>query len=231
MTCIAIDDEPLALRLLTRYCGQASDLQLLGAYTDPLQGLAHVRRAQPELLFLDVHMPDISGLHIAQTLPPQTLIILATAHKEYALEAFDLNVVDYLLKPFSLDRFLAACQKARLRLPQADPADPPAHSPSLTFRANCRTVRLPHADILYIEACNNYVKIVTPAKTYLPALSLKTIQNLLPETHFFRIHKSYIVALAHIRSFSRDQVVTERRALPVGRMYCKCFLERMQGGL
>jgi DNA-binding LytR/AlgR family response regulator len=176
-------------------------------------------------------MPDISGLRIAQILPPQTLIILATAHKEYAIEAFDLNVVDYLLKPFSFQRFLAACQKARQRLPPADLAAPTsAHSPSLTFRSHYQTVCLPHAAILYIEACNNYVKIVTSAKTYLPALSLKAVHDLLPETQFLRIHKSYIVALAHIRSFSRDQAVTERRALPVGRMYCKRFLERMQGG-
>jgi DNA-binding LytR/AlgR family response regulator len=229
--CIAIDDEPLALKILAGYCGQVPSIRLLAACTDPLEGLSYVRSMQPDLLFLDIRMPDISGIDIAESLKKDVPVIFTTAHREYAVKGFELNVVDYLLKPFDFSRFLAACAKAEERL-RATLEKPAAESPetdgSILFRCSYRTVRLPLSDVCYIEAFDNYVKIVTTHKTYMPVMTMKSILNLLPETGFIRVHKSYIIPVARIKSFSHEAVVTDKIQTPVGRTYRKEFLEKMK---
>ncbi|MDR0547500.1 MAG: response regulator transcription factor, partial [Dysgonamonadaceae bacterium] len=176
MKCIAIDDEPLALKILSRYCDQVPSIQLLGVYTDPLEGLSYIRSMQPDLLFLDIRMPDISGIALAEALKDNALIIFTTAHKEYAVEGFELNIVDYLLKPFDFDRFLTAYAKAEERF-QRTLQKPVPKQPNvdeiLMFRCNYQNVQLPLNDILYIEAFDNYIKIVTAGKTYMPVMTLK----------------------------------------------------------
>jgi len=231
MKCIAIDDEPLALKLLTHYCKRIPFIQLLGAYTDPLEGLSSVRAEQPDLIFLDMHMPDISGIHIAQTVAKNTLIIITTAHKEYAVEGFELDVVDYLLKPFDFERFLKACNKAEQRFQATAKHSVPtaiAADETIVFKYDYQTVRLPLHFILYIEACNNYIKIITPDKMYMPTMTMKTICKQLPKDRFFRIHKSFIVAANKIKSFKSEQVMIDHKPIPVGRSYRKNFLEQME---
>jgi DNA-binding LytR/AlgR family response regulator len=230
MRCIAIDDEPLALKLLGHYCSQVPSIQLLGAYTDPLEGVSYVRLMQPSLLFLDIRMPDISGVNIAQALDKNMLVIFTTAHREYAVEGFELDVVDYLLKPFPFERFLKAYTKAEERLlsslKKSDPE--PADTKTLSFKYNYQTMQLPLHAIEYIEAFDNYIKIVTPDKTYMPVMTMKTIQNLLPEAEFIRVHKSFIIAVGKIKSFNSEQVMTDRKKIPVGRSYRKDFLNQME---
>ena len=231
MKCIAIDDEPLALKLLMHYCGQVPSIQLLGAYTDPLDGLSYIRSAQPDLVFLDIRMPDISGVDIAQALKKDMLIIFTTAHKEYAVEGFELNAVDYLLKPFSFERFQKAYAKAEerfLSLQQKNNLEQTTDSRTISFKYNYQNIQLPLHSILYIEAFDNSVKIVTFDKTYMPVMTLKAIQNLLPEAEFIRIHKSFIVAVNKIKSFNSRQVITDRKKIPIGRNYQKDFLNRME---
>ncbi|MDR1810419.1 MAG: LytTR family DNA-binding domain-containing protein [Prevotella sp.] len=231
MKCIAIDDEPLALKLLAHYCSRISFVQLLGAYTDPLEGISYIRSMQPDLIFLDIRMPDFSGINIAQVLDKKTLIIFTTAHKEYAVEGFDLDVVDYLLKPFGFERFLKACNKAKQRFSLASKppvAETLSDGDTLVFKYNYQNICLPLHSILYIEACNNYIRIVTPDKVYMPTMTMKTIRKLLPETEFIRLHKSFIVAVGKIKSFNSEQVITDYRQIPVGRSYRKDFLEQME---
>jgi DNA-binding LytR/AlgR family response regulator len=231
MKCIAIDDEPLALKLLTHYCSQIPSIQLLGAYTDSLEGISYIRSMQPDLIFLDIRMPDISGINIAQVLDNDTLIIFTTAHKEYAVEGFELDVVDYLLKPFSFERFLKAYSKAeqRFRLSlKPSVLEAVSDNNTIVFKYNYQNIRLPLHSILYIEACNNFIKIVSPDKIYMPTMTMKTIRELLPKTEFIRIHKSFIVAVSKIKSFNCEQVVTNRKQIPVGRSYRKDFLEQME---
>ncbi|MDR1356419.1 MAG: LytTR family DNA-binding domain-containing protein [Tannerellaceae bacterium] len=231
MKCIAVDDEPLALKIISRYCDQAPSLRLMAAYTDPLEGLSAIRSMEPDLLFLDIRMPDISGIDLAGALKEDALIIFTTAHREYAVEGFELNVVDYLLKPFGFDRFLTACEKAeeRLRrsLQQKPAAEQPAPSDMLIFKCNYRNIHLPFNDILYIEALDNYVKIVTASKTYVPTMTLKSILSLLPEQEFVRVHKSFVIPVARIKSYNREAVVTDSIETPVGRTFRKDFFERM----
>jgi DNA-binding LytR/AlgR family response regulator len=231
MKCIAIDDEPLALKLLTHYCSQIPFIQLLGTYTDPLEAISYIRSMQPDMVLLDIRMPDISGINIAQILDKNTLIILTTAHKEYAVEGFELDVVDYLLKPFGFERFLKACNRAEQRfrlLSKPSASEPVSAADTISFKYNYRNTRLPVQSIIYIEACNNFIKIVTPEKIYMPTMTMKTIRELLPETGFIRLHKSFIVAVSQIKSFNNEQVITDHRQIPVGRSYRKAFLEQME---
>lgn len=231
MNCIAIDDEPLALKLLTHYCSQVPSIHLLGAYTDPLEGISYIRSLQPDLIFLDIRMPDISGIDIVNALGKDTFVIFTTAHREYAVEGFELNVVDYLLKPFDFERFLKAYNKAEQRFLMSQKTPAPeliSDDNTISFKYNYQNIRLPLHSILYIEACNNYIKIVTPDKIYVPAMTMKTIWKFLPETGFIRVHKSFIVAVNEIKSFNSEQVITGRKQIPVGRSYRKDFLEQMR---
>jgi DNA-binding LytR/AlgR family response regulator len=230
MKCIAIDDEPLALKIIGQYCDRVPSLRLLGAYTDPLEGLSYIRSMQPDLLFLDIRMPDISGVGLAGALKENVLIVFTTAHREYAVEGFELNIVDYLLKPFGFDRFLTACEKAEKRFQIA--LEKPAREQSLPeemlmFRCNYQNIQLPLNDILYIESFDNYVKVVTAGKTYMPVMTLKNMLNLLPESGFVRVHKSFIIPVARIKSYNHETVVTDRIQAPVGRTFQKDFFERM----
>jgi DNA-binding LytR/AlgR family response regulator len=231
MKCIAIDDEPLALKLLTHYCSQTPSIQLLGAYSDPLEGISYIRSMQPDLVFLDIRMPDISGINIAQVLEKDTLVIFTTAHKEYAVEGFELDVVDYLLKPFGFERFLKACNKAEERFLLSKKKKSPeqtSEGKTFSFKYNYQNMQLAFHSILYIEAFDNYIRIVTPDKTYMPVMTMKTIENLLPASGFVRVHKSFIVAVSKIKSFNSEQVVTERKKIPVGRHYRRDFLDKME---
>jgi DNA-binding LytR/AlgR family response regulator len=230
MRCIAIDDEPLGLKILSRYCDQVPSLHLLGAYTDPLDGLSYIRAMQPDLLFLDIRMPDISGIDLAKALKKDALIIFTTAYREYAVEGFELDVVDYLLKPFDFQRFLTACTKAEERFEMSHrktASEQPSPDGILAFRCNYRNIQLPLNDILYIEAFDNYVKIITPAKTYMPVMTMKNMANLLPVADFIRVHKSFIIPVARIKSFNHEMVVTDKIQIPLGRTFQKDFLEKM----
>jgi DNA-binding LytR/AlgR family response regulator len=230
MRCIAIDDEPLALKLLTDYCSRVPSICLLGAYTDPVEGFMYIRSMKPDLLFLDIRMPDISGIRIAQALDRDTMVIFTTAHREYAVEGFELDAVDYLLKPFDFERFLKAYAKTEERFLSAGKKSVSEYkndSKTISFKYNYQNVQLPLHSILYIEAFNNYIKIVTPDKTYMPVMTLKTIESLLSASGFIRIHKSFIVSISKIKSFNSEKAVTDRKQIPVGRSYRREFLDRM----
>ncbi|OAV67521.1 putative transcriptional regulatory protein YehT [Bacteroidales bacterium Barb6XT] len=229
MRCIAIDDEPLALKLLTRYCSKVPSINLAGAYSDPVEGLGYIKILEPDLIFLDIHMPDLSGIQIANSLNKKPLVIFTTAYEQYAVRGFELDVVDYLLKPFDFERFLKAYGKAEERFQSSltKLATEPNADEIISFKCNYQSVHLPLHSILYIEAFDNYIKIVTPTKTYMPVMTMKSIQKLLPEERFIRIHNSYIVPVDKIKSFSREKVTTDKIQIPIGRAYSKEFLKKM----
>jgi len=230
MKCIAIDDEPLALKILSQYCDQIPFLRLLGTYTDPLEGLYGIRSMKPDLLFLDIRMPDISGINFVESLNEDVLIIFTTAFQEYAVKGFELNVVDYLLKPFDFERFLTACSKAKerlqlsLKMPVSEQISP---NEILSIKCNYQNIQLPLSDILYIKGFDNYVKVVTTKKTYIPVMTLKSMMNLLPKSGFVRVHKSFIIPVVRIKSWNRGIVVTDKIQVPVGRTFRKDFFKMM----
>ncbi|MDR3217400.1 MAG: response regulator transcription factor [Dysgonamonadaceae bacterium] len=231
MRCIAIDDEPLALKLLQEYCRQIPSIRLLGTYTDSVEALTYIRSLSPDLIFLDIHMPDLSGMDIAGSLNKNTLVIFTTAYKEYAVEGFELDVVDYLLKPFDFNRFLKAYTKAEERFQTALKKLAPEvlNDEIVTFKCNYQNVKLPLHTIQYVEGFDNYIKIVTQEKTYMPVMTMKHIERLLPEKRFVRVHKSFIIPVAKIKSFNHERVITNGIEVPVGRTYRREFMEKMEG--
>jgi DNA-binding LytR/AlgR family response regulator len=229
MRCIAIDDEPLALKLLTQYCSKIPSLHLIGAYTDSVEGISYIKALEPDLVFLDIHMPDLSGMQIANSLNKNTLIIFTTAYEQYAVAGFDLDVVDYLLKPFDFERFMKAYTKAeeRFQSSQTKPVAEQSADEIISFKCKYRNIHLPLHSILYIEAFDNYIKIVTPNEKYIPVMTMKNIQKLLPEERFIRVHNSYIIPVDKIKSFSREKVTVDKIQIPIGRAFRAEFLKRM----
>lgn len=222
--CIAIDDEPMALLVIEQFCRRKGGLEL-ETFSEPHVGLEAIRRTRPDLVFLDIRMDGISGLEIAQSLPPECCLIFTTAHAQYALEGFDLDAVDFLHKPFAYERFEVAVERAFRRI-EARRTPVTAH---LVVKQEYNNVSIPCDDILYVEALGNYVKIVRRSGGHvLTRTNLKTVTDLLPENRFLRIHRSYVVAVGAVESFTRSRVTLRGGvALPVGQQYAAVLLERL----
>lgn len=198
LRCIAIDDEPLALELISEYAARIPELQLLQTFEDAISGGEFLRAHGVDLLFIDINMPDITGIELVRSLQHKPAIIFTTAYKKFAYEGFELEAVDYLLKPFSFDRFSKSVQRALMfrdmQQPQADDA--------LFVRAEYRMVRIEMEKILYIEGLEDYIKIhIENEKPLLTLMTLKAVLEKLPADKFMRIHRSYIIPAKRVRSF------------------------------
>ncbi len=214
--CLIVDDEPLAHQVLKQFIAQTPGLMLSGQCRNAMEAYEHLRAHPVDLLFLDIEMPLITGLHFLKTLPTPPQTILTTAYREYAYEGFELNVLDYLLKPFSYERFQKAVARYQPPTPAAAPAADEAH---LLLKEQGSLLKVPYRDILFVEGCKDYVKIVTPTKTYLHHETMKGMTELLGE-QFVRAHRSFIVAAAHIKLLQPEQLVlTTGDEIPIGNSY------------
>ncbi len=213
LRCLVVDDEPLAHQVLAQFIGQTPGLALAGACRHAMEAHEHLTQHPVDLLFLDIEMPLMNGLSFLRTLkhPPKT--ILTTAYREYAYEGYELAVLDYLLKPFSYERFLKAVARAQ-------PAPPAAPEEAHVLVKDARgLLKVPHRDILYVEGCKDYVKLVTAAKTHLLHETMKEMAETLGG-RFVRVHRSFIVAGAHIKLLQPEQVVlADGSTLPIGSSY------------
>jgi two-component system LytT family response regulator len=231
LRCLIVDDEPLARNLLTDYVGKVSFLELEATCCSPLTALDTLRTTPIDLLFLDVQMPELNGLALLRILPRPPLVILTTAYSDYALQGYELNVVDYLLKPITLDRFLLAVHKAQARQPLATAAPTPlpapaaAGQPFLFVKDGGRLVKVRWSDILYVEGLKDYVAIHTRQQKIVSLQRLKELERLLPAGQFMRIHHSYIVALDSIDAIHKDKVQVGSRFLPISDSYRPAFKE------
>ena len=235
LRCLIVDDEPLARHLLADYVGKVSFLTLHAACASPLAALDALRTAPIDLLFLDVHMPGLTGLELLRSLPRPPLVVFTTAHSEYALPSYELDAIDYLLKPITLERFLRAAHKAYARQPAALPtALPPAPGlPFLFVKDGPRRVKVRWEDILYIEGLRDYVAIHTRQQKIVGLLQLKALVQQLPPDRFARIHHSYIVALEGLDAIYKDKVQVGSRFLPISESYRAAFravIDRHQPG-
>ena len=234
LRCLIVDDEPLARHLLTDYVAKVSFLELHAACASPLAALDALRTAPIDLLFLDVHMPELTGLELLRSLPRPPLVIFTTAHSEYALPSYELDAVDYLLKPITLERFLRAAHKAYARQPATLPAGPPPAGPPFLFvKDGPRRVKVRWEDILYVEGLRDYVTIHTRQQKIISLLQLKALVQQLPADRFVRIHHSYIVALEGLDAIYKDKVQVGSRFLPVSESYRVAFravIDRHQPG-
>ncbi|MCR5352661.1 MAG: LytTR family DNA-binding domain-containing protein [Bacteroidales bacterium] len=237
---LAIDDEPLALKQLEMYIAKVPDLKLVAACHSALEARRVLEETPADAMFLDINMPDISGLEFIRTLQDPPLVVFTTAYSEYAVEGFRVNAVDYLLKPFSLADFVAAVDRLRQRMetrpsavdPAADAVPVRLQEDAVFFKADYRTVRVRLADIRYLEGMSEYVKVwydgaVVPL---LVLVRLKTVQEKLPSERFMRVHRSYIVNLARIREVERDGItLDDGTTLPVGDLYKQEFKDYLSG--
>lgn len=226
---LAIDDEPLALKQLEMYIAKASDLELVAACHSALEARRVLGEQQVDAMFLDINMPDITGMDFVRTLPDPPLVVFTTAYSEFAVEGFRVNAVDYLLKPFGLADFLAAAEKLRQWLDRPAVPEPAAvvqQDDALFFKTDYRTVRVRTEDIRYIEGMSEYVKVwLTDTSVPLIVLvRLKSLEDRLPAGRFMRVHRSYIINLSHIREVSREGISLDNGTLiPVGDSYRQVF--------
>jgi two-component system LytT family response regulator len=231
LRCLIVDDEPLARNLLTEYVKKLPYLELVDACSNPLAALEALKKNTIDLLFLDIQMPEITGITLLKTLQKKPLVILTTAYSEYALESYDLDVVDYLLKPITFDRFLRAVDKASQRTNTASaPAtttDKPGAeiTPYVFVKDGTKLVKIRWDDILYVEGLKDYVTIHTKTQKVVTLQRLKLLETQLPADRFIRIHHSYIVALNAIDTVHKGEVQIGNTFIPISDSYKKAFKE------
>ncbi len=237
LRCIAVDDEAYATRLLAAYIQKIPALTLVGTTTDPLEALQWVQEGRADLVFLDIQMPELTGLQFLKVCGSRVKVILTTAYPEYALQGYEHDVVDYLLKPIAFDRFLRAVQKAQALLPAAPPvsaplpappppASPPPAAPDYLFvkgDSKNKYLKLRYADILYVEGLKNYVSIVVPGQRIITYLTLRELEAQLPRPPFVRVHKSFIISLDHLRMVDGHSLLVGNESITVGETYREEF--------
>lgn len=220
LTCVAIDDEPLALELVRSYVERMPEVQLLGTFEDAISGAEFLLRKHPDLIFLDINMPDISGIELAKALKKKPMIIFTTAHKQFAFDGFELEAVDYLLKPLDFERFSKAVYKAIDLKGYRTNAYTTQDDPVIYVHSEYRMIKIVLKNVEYIESMEDYIKIhLKDDKPVLTLMSLKKIMELLPEQQFKRIHRSYIIPVSRIRSVQNKKVQLSHIVLPIGDSY------------
>jgi two-component system, LytTR family, response regulator len=222
ITCIVVEDEPLATKVLTDYISQVPFLELKGAFKDAIVATDYLRDNAVDLIFLDIHLPKLKGLAFLKTLTHPPAVIITTAYHQYAVEGFNLNVTDYLLKPFEFERFLIAVTKVKTGSTKTSSQEVQTKEEAkeyLFLNIQKKKVKILFDEILYIESQREYVKIVTTKKTYLSKISTHEIESLLPSFFFKRVHRSFIISLDKIESYTAEEVEVNGVSIPVGRDY------------
>jgi DNA-binding LytR/AlgR family response regulator len=224
--CIAVDDEPPALDLLTKYISSVKSLELAATCSDAVEALNFLRKNPVDLVFLDIKMPELLGTEFIRALRNPPKVIFTTAYRKYAVEGFELDAVDYLLKPISFDRFLKAINKVMdenlKEFPELENGSNEKKANGeeyLHVRADRKMLKIAHSDIYYIESLKDYVKIVTTGKTIITKQPISSLEEILPKTNFVRIHRSFIVNLNKIDSYTNELMWIGKNELPISRMY------------
>ena len=226
LTCIAIDDEPLALDLMKKYIAKIYFLDLKGVFTDPFEAKKYLDNNTVDMLFLDIQMPDINGIEFSKTLNKKNIaVIFTTAYSEYAVEGFNVDAIDYLLKPIEYDRFLKSVYKAKEYIDFMNSQE--LQDGYIFVKSDYQMTKVNLKDILFIEGLDDYIKIYLPQKSILTLMTLKTISLRLPTKEFVRIHRSYIVPISKIESVSKSKVKIADKEIPIGISYSESFFEVM----
>ena len=226
ITCIAIDDEPKALEIIERYCRKTSLIDLRATFREPVKAIEFMNREKVDLVFLDINMPEISGMQLVQTLSPRPMIIFTTAYSHYAVESYDLNALDYLLKPITFERFLAAINKA------TGPSSSKNNvvnedDPAIFIKSGPQTYQVKVADILYLEKDGNYITVHLKDKNILIRENMTDIFDIVPQEEFVRVHKSFVVAIRHITMIEVHQLIVNGEKIPIGSTYREPLRERL----
>jgi DNA-binding LytR/AlgR family response regulator len=236
LTCIIIEDEPLARNLMEAYVQKVPHLQLLRSFSSSLAALDFLRENTVDILFSDIQMPEITGITLLKILQKKPLVILTTAYSEYALEGYELEVFDYLLKPISLERFLKAVERATIRLTQTQPVihekivqeisvNSEGSQAFIFVKDGTKLVKIRLNEILYIEGLKDYVSIHTKEKKVVTLQTMKSLESQLPDSQFIRIHNSFIIAFDAIDAIDKEKVQIGKNFLPISDTYRKVFKE------
>ena len=220
ISCIAIDDEPMALEVIERYCQKTGLTELKGTFREPVKAIEYLNHENIDLIFLDINMPDISGIQLLQTLSVKPMVIFTTAYSNYAVESYDLNAVDYLLKPITFERFLTAVNKAlSLQAPKNGKTVKEDDAASIFVKSGPQTYQVKVNDILYMEKDGNYITIFLKDRNILVRENMGDIFDLVPQAEFIRVHKSFVVAIKHIATIEVHQLIINGTKIPIGSTY------------
>ncbi len=220
MKCIIVDDEPLAREILESYVEKVPFLRLTASCKNAFEALDKIQQDKPDLIFLDIQMPDLNGIQFYESLVYKPLVIFTTAYSDYAVSGFDLDATDYLVKPFSFDRFMKAVNKARNFQQQESGNDNDHERRKFMFvKDGVKIVRVAYDDILYFEGMKDYVKIVMHDKFILTLISMQHMVEKLPKDLFVRVHRSFIISIARIEKIEKNRVVIAGKWIPVGNSY------------
>jgi DNA-binding LytR/AlgR family response regulator len=220
--CLAVDDEPPALEILKKFITSVHSLELATTCTDAIEALNFVQAKPVDLIFLDIKMPELLGTDFIRALKNPPKVIFTTAYRKYAIEGFELDAVDYLLKPISFDRFLKAVSKVmETPLNEVKYGDEIQNNKPvyISFRSDRKMIKVALNDILYIESIKDYIKVITVSNTVITKQPISSVEEMLPKEMFIRIHRSYIVALNKIESYNNELVWIAKKELPISRMY------------
>jgi len=235
MKCVIIDDEPLAQQLIGQYIADVPSLEVVGRFQNGLEAMDLLRKQSVDLLFLDINMPKINGLDLLRSMRNPPVVIITTAYREYAVDAYELDVVDYLEKPYSFHRFLRAIEKAKEKMIAANvnQVPPPSSSSEKSARfifvkTNKKSLKIHLDDIHYVESLSDYVRFHLSDQRLTIHATLKNVEQWLPANEFPRIHKSYMVALSKVVSVEGNQVKLAEQDLPIGSNYRKAFLQLVE---
>jgi len=227
MTAIAVDDEPPALEIIGNYCQSTDDVDLVKVFTGTAKALEYLEHSPPDLIFLDINMPAMSGLAFFKRIPLSAMVIFTTSYSEYAVESYNLNAIDYLLKPYTLARFQQAVAKAANAYQVRRRIE--AEQPFLMLKADYALVRVLLADILFIEGLDNYLKVhIRNQDPLVIRMTLKVLQDKLPERAFVRVHRSYIVSISKVEAVRGRMVYIAGEEIPLGSSYEKQFFAVFQ---
>ena len=220
LKCIIVEDEPLAVKVLKDYVAQVPFLELQGTFKDAILATEFLRQHTTDLIFLDIHLPKLKGMAFLKTIPHPPAVIITTAYHQYAVEGFEMNVTDYLLKPFEFERFLVAVNKVQTASLHKDSLHHDSGTRDHLFlNVQKKKVKILFSDVVFIESQREYIKIVTMKKQFLSKMSTHEIESLLPANLFKRIHRSFIIAVDKIESYTAETVEVNGISLPVGRSY------------
>ena len=235
MKCVVIDDEPVAIEILDGYIAKIPFLDLAGTFRSAIDALEYLRRHPVDLLFLDINMPDLTGIEFLKSLDSRPMVIFTTAHSEYAAKSYDFEAIDYLLKPIEFDRFLKASRRALDQFESARVNNgiavrnaTPSREETILVKDGTDYHRFDVDDILYIKSAGNYVTFVTKDKKIMSLMKMKEALDRLPADHFVRVHRSYIVAFKHIDVIEVDCVLVAGTEIPIGESYRSELRERIQ---
>jgi DNA-binding LytR/AlgR family response regulator len=225
-----VDDEPLALQVIEQHLSKFGQFEVCGKNTEPLEAFAQIKRLQPDLLFLDIQMPEVTGLELIGSLHHKPDIILTTAYREYAVEGFEFNVLDYLVKPIPFMRFVKALDKFLEKQTSQTPHATVNNSASIFVKANRKTLRIDLNDILYVEGIKDYVKIVLFKQKILTKASIGNFFEDLPKDRFLRVHKSFIVAKNKVTAYTANDVEIGDIEIPIGRVFKDQIIRELEKG-